>query len=90
LNTTGLLVANTKRSSRFSSTTVSAFQRNRSCKKSFSNPLFLRLICEALRDDGTQAIPAGRDGIRSIINLLMRVKNERAATQCDFDRRETA
>jgi hypothetical protein len=57
-------------------------------QEEFSNPLFLRLVCEALRDGGTQAIPAGRDGIRTIINVLLRAKNDRAATQCDFDPRE--
>jgi hypothetical protein len=54
----------------------------------FANPLFLRLVCEALRDMNAQAIPLGRKGIRAIINLLLRAKNERAATACDYDRRE--
>lgn len=54
----------------------------------FANPLFLRLICEALRDTKAQAIPVGREGIRAIINLLLRAKNERAASICDYDRRE--
>ncbi len=54
----------------------------------FANPLFLRLVCEALRNGATQPIPAGREGIRAIINLLLRAKNDRAAVICDFDRRE--
>ncbi len=57
-------------------------------QEEFANPLFLRLVCEALRDGGMQAIPAGREGIRTIINFLLRAKNDRAATACDFDRRE--
>jgi hypothetical protein len=57
-------------------------------QEEFSNPLFLRLVCEALRDAGAQAIPAGRDGIRAVIHLLLRAKNDSAAIQCDFDRRE--
>jgi hypothetical protein len=54
----------------------------------FANPLFLRLVCEALQEFGLQAVPAGRDGIRSIINLLLAAKNQRAAAACDYDARE--
>jgi hypothetical protein len=57
-------------------------------QEEFANPLFLRLVCEALHDSGAEAIPAGREGIRAIINLLLRAKNERAAVACDYDRRE--
>lgn len=57
-------------------------------QEEFANPLFLRLICEALRDSKAQAIPLGRKGIRAVINLLLRAKNERAAAVCDYDRRE--
>jgi hypothetical protein len=58
-------------------------------QKEFANPLFLRLVCEALRENGAQAIPAGREGIRAIINLLLQAKNEHAARVCNFDRRES-
>ncbi len=54
----------------------------------FANPLFLRLVCEALRETRAQAIPVGREGIRAIINLLLRAKNDRAAIAFDYDRRE--
>jgi hypothetical protein len=54
----------------------------------FANPLFLRLICEALQASGVQAVPAGREGIRSVINLLLRAKNQKAAVACDYDARE--
>lgn len=54
----------------------------------FSNPLFLRLVCEALQASGAQAVPTGREGIRSIINLLLFAKNKRAAIVCDYDPRE--
>jgi hypothetical protein len=54
----------------------------------FSNPLFLRLVCGALQDSGAQAVSAGREGIRAIINVLLRAKNETAAIACDYDRRE--
>jgi hypothetical protein len=54
----------------------------------FANPLFLRLVCEALQECGLQAVPAGRNGIRSIINLLLAAKNQKAAVACDYDRRD--
>jgi hypothetical protein len=54
----------------------------------FANPLFLRLVCEALQEFGVQAVPAGREGIRSVISLLLRAKNQRAAAACDYDARE--
>lgn len=57
-------------------------------QEEFANPLFLRLVCEALRDIGAQAIPAGREGIRAIIGLLLQAKNQRAATACDYDPRD--
>jgi hypothetical protein len=54
----------------------------------FANPLFLRLVCEALQGAGAQAVPTGREGISSIINLLLRAKNKRAAIACDYDSRQ--
>ena len=54
----------------------------------FANPLFLRLVCGALEEFGYQAVPAGREGIRAIINLLLAAKNQSAARACDFDPRE--
>lgn len=57
-------------------------------QEEFANPLFLRLVCEALRDSAMQAIPAGREGIRTIINLLLQAKNQRAAAACDYDPRD--
>ncbi|MGO9061633.1 MAG: hypothetical protein ACLQU2_30300 [Candidatus Binataceae bacterium] len=57
-------------------------------QEEFANPLFLRLVCEALHDTNEQAIAAGRAGIRAIINLLLRAKNERAAIACDYDHRQ--
>jgi len=57
-------------------------------QEEFTNPLFLRLLCEALRDCKMQAIPAGREGIRALINILLLAKNDKAAAVCDFDKRE--
>lgn len=57
-------------------------------QEEFSNPLFLRLFCEAVSDAGERVIPVGRRGLRFVINILLRAKNERAARACDFDPRE--
>ena len=57
-------------------------------QEEFANPLFLRLVCEALSEVKMPALPAGREGIRSIINLLFNAKNERASRACDYDHRE--
>ena len=57
-------------------------------QREFSNPLFLRLVCEALQASGKKAIPAGREGIRSVIDLLLSTKNKKAADVCDYDHRE--
>jgi hypothetical protein len=57
-------------------------------QEEFANPLFLRLVCEALQASGARAVPAGRAGLRSIIDLLLQAKNEKAAVACDYDRRE--
>lgn len=57
-------------------------------QEEFSNPLFLRLTCEALKDSGERTIPVGSAGIRKIINLFLNAKNEKAANICDYDGRE--
>ena len=56
-------------------------------QEEFANPLFLRLVCEALQRSNGLGIPAGRDGIRALISMLLRTKNEHAASICDFDQR---
>jgi hypothetical protein len=53
----------------------------------FSNPLFLHLTCEALKDCGLSSIPLGRDGIRAILDILLNAKNLRVASECGYDPR---
>ncbi|MBS1706743.1 MAG: hypothetical protein JST40_12800 [Armatimonadetes bacterium] len=43
----------------------------------FANALFLRLVCEAARDDGLPRIPAGSYGTRSAINTFLASKDKR-------------
>ena len=57
-------------------------------QEEFSNPLFLRLVCSAVAENGERAIPAGREGLQFVINRLLRAKNDKAAQVCNFDRRE--
>src|ERR1700682_1301377 len=49
----------------------------------FSNPLFLRLICEAVVDAGRKQLPLGWHGISSAISALINAKNQRYATEHD-------
>jgi hypothetical protein len=49
----------------------------------FSNPLFLRLICEAMDSAGQTQLPLGWLGINSAINAFIQAKNERYATEHD-------
>jgi hypothetical protein len=49
----------------------------------FSNPLFLRLICEAMVAGGHTRLPAGWQGINTAINALIKAKNEQYAVQHD-------
>ncbi|WP_155257485.1 hypothetical protein [Rhizobium leguminosarum] len=57
-------------------------------QEEFSNPLFLRIVCEALRDTGLSAIPVGRTGMRGVINLLLMAKNKKGAIACGYDERQ--
>jgi len=54
----------------------------------FANPLFLRLVCEALHDSGSKSMPEGLTGLREVVGLLLQAKNQRLAQQLDYDVRE--
>lgn len=54
----------------------------------FANPLFLRLVCEALHDSGSTSMPEGLVGLREVVGLLFRAKNQRLSQQLDYDVRE--
>lgn len=51
----------------------------------FSNGLFLRLVCEATRDEGLRRIPSGSYGTRSAINTFLRSKDRRYSQQFAVD-----
>lgn len=54
----------------------------------FANPLFLHLVCDALRKTNIKAIPIGRQGFRSILDVLLQAKNATSAITCDYDARD--
>ncbi|MEQ1565636.1 MAG: hypothetical protein ABMA64_08365 [Myxococcota bacterium] len=41
------------------------------------NPLFLRVVCETLRELGLSALPAGWSGIRQMLDRLLQARDER-------------
>jgi len=47
----------------------------------FSNPLFLRLMCEATQATGQEAMPAGWRGFNTLVNVLLRARNAAYARQ---------
>jgi len=49
----------------------------------FSNPLFLRLICEAMVDVGSTQLPLGWHGISTAIGAFINAKNGRYANEHD-------
>jgi hypothetical protein len=49
----------------------------------FSNPLFLRLICEAMVDAGISKLPLGWHGISTAIGAFISAKNGRYASEYD-------
>ena len=57
-------------------------------QEEFTNPLFLHLVCEALRDAGENALPSGSGGFLDVVKLLMKEKNKRVAAECDYDPRQ--
>lgn len=54
----------------------------------FSNPLFLHLVCGALKDSGERKLPSGSDGFLDVVKLLINEKNKKIATVCDYDPRK--
>ena len=55
----------------------------------FSNPLWLKIICEGLRDSGEKRLSSGVSGITEPLNQFIESVNDRLAKQdaLDFDRR---
>ena len=51
----------------------------------FSNPLFLKTICEGLQSRGERRIPKGFRGISAVFGLYLEAINERLANYLDYD-----
>lgn len=54
----------------------------------FSHPLFLRIVCESLHDEGKTTLPAGMLGLREAARFLVEAKNNKLAEVLDYDARE--
>jgi hypothetical protein len=54
----------------------------------FSNPLFLRLVCESLKDAGVKRLPEGMVGISDVVRYLLDSKNKKLARALDYDPKE--
>lgn len=54
----------------------------------YLNPLFLKLVCESLRDAGQRRLPAGILGFNHLVQLLFDTKNKKLAKILDYDTRE--
>lgn len=54
----------------------------------FSNPLFLRLVCETLRADGVTRMPAGWHGLNTVLHAFLRQKNSAFAIEHERNHRE--
>ncbi len=49
----------------------------------FSNPLFLRLICEALQQGGMERLPEGILGITKLVDTVLEAKNRKISDELD-------
>ena len=54
----------------------------------FSNPLFLRLVCESLNDAGVERLPENMVGISDVIRYLLDNKNKKLARTLDYAPKE--
>ena len=54
----------------------------------FSNPLFLKLVCEALKTLGHDRFPLGSAGLTAVCDAFLEAVNHRLASseRCDFDK----
>lgn len=54
----------------------------------FSNPLFLRLVCESLHDAEVKRLPEGMVGLSQVIHYLLKTKNRKLARVLDYNPKE--
>ena len=55
----------------------------------FSNPLFLKMICEGLRDRGEERLPKGLHGVTEFFDFYLKSINCRLAESLDYDPKDT-
>ena len=51
----------------------------------YDNPLFLKVLCEGLRDSGVRRLPRGSQGITRVFERYLHGLNERIAKDLDFN-----
>ena len=51
----------------------------------YDNPLFLKVLCEGLRDSGVQRLPRGSQGITRVFERYLHGLNQRIAKELDFN-----
>jgi len=54
----------------------------------FTNPLFLKLVCESLRDSGVTKLSEEEHGLSKVIHDVLEIKNKKLAKMLDFNPRE--
>lgn len=54
----------------------------------FNNPLFLKLFCIGLRDNGINSIPQDYDNLNTIFSYLIQAANKALSVKLDFDYRD--
>ena len=54
----------------------------------FSNGLFLRLVCEALKKKGLRTMPVGLHGISDVVNLFVSANEQHVAGMLDYNPRD--
>ena len=51
----------------------------------FGNPLFLKTLCEGLRNRGERSIPVGSEGITTVFDRHLEASDATVATKLDYD-----
>jgi len=54
----------------------------------FSNPLFLKILCQGLQETGHRRLPRSSQGITAIFEIFLNGINKRLARELDFDPKE--
>ena len=63
------------------------FPRTPLLRPEFDNPLFLKTLCEGLRNEGTRTIPVGSEGISAVFGRFISAIDKTLASELDYDPR---